>query len=56
MTLLVAMRNYAKGQGERKSWPVNTRIVAALESAVNVLFENVERSNVKIAAIVDTSG
>lgn len=56
LTLMVAMRNYQKGKGERKSWPVNRRIVAALEDAMLVLFNNVEKSDTTVAAIVDVSG
>lgn len=55
-TLLVALRNYAKGSGIRKSWPVNKNVVTALEFALNTMFDNVTKIDKSVALIVDVSG
>lgn len=55
-TMLVAIRNYATGKGERKTWPVNQRIVSALEKGLGILYNNVRKTDARLALIVDVSG
>lgn len=56
--ILVAMRTYAAGVGFRGSniWPVNSNIVAALEKAFYLAFDNLEPGNKRTFIGLDVSG
>jgi 60 kDa SS-A/Ro ribonucleoprotein len=58
VTLLQALKQYGMGRGERGSgtWPVNQRIVDALNDAFYASFSNVEDTGMGIVMGIDTSG
>lgn len=56
--IMVAMKTYSAGHGFRGSntWPVNNRIVSALEYAFYAAFDNVEPSGKRTLIGLDVSG
>lgn len=58
MSILFAMKTYSTGRGFRgsNSWPVNHNVVAALETAFNLSFGNVEAGNKRTFIGLDVSG
>lgn len=57
-TILTALATYQSGKGDKGSltWDVNTHIVAALNRAMRVSFENVEPHGKIAAHLIDGSG
>lgn len=55
-TLLVGLRNYQLGKGERNEWPVNNNVLTALNTAFDLSLNNVENTGTKYGLIVDVSG
>lgn len=58
VTILQALKQYGLGRGERGSgtWPVNQRIVDALNDAFYASFSNVDDTGMGIVMGIDTSG
>lgn len=56
--LLTALRTYQSGHGFRSdaSWPVDQQIVAALDTAFYLAFQNVEPTGKNISLALDVSG
>jgi 60 kDa SS-A/Ro ribonucleoprotein len=57
-TILVAMLTYQKGQGDKGSliWHVNPQIIAALDKAFKLAFQNITPTGKRIKIALDVSG
>lgn len=54
--ILNARLNYEAGIGERMTWPINGRIIAALEDAFYRNFKSIQPTNAHIYQAIDVSG